>query len=298
MLKSLLLLMLMVFGVFFISGLWAFWNSKSIWVKIAKVIISFIFVGIFLVINSTWDVSELHDFKNVSAQVSVINSLFSLYFVTVLFNVPSYFGNLKEYQLTTKGKIVKMLTELSAASFAPAMYMWSKMPTKCADLVDFLVNFAIVTVSGIAMFGLIYALIRNIKPIWKALYTKTKLHDYINDVLPNLNDGEKNMIKAIRKEGLISIDESSNSEKLKYLKGLTNHGIPILIYKLNNTLFYTFGDDGDIDERLIDGPIQNCGFYSCGEKHLVKKEVIKKISERTGASEKTILKKLEEFIDD
>lgn len=295
MLGSLLLLILIVISVFFVSALWSLWDNNTVF---TKVIISIFLLIIFLVIDKAWNISELHTFKTVSAQVSIINSLFSLYFVTVFFNAPSYFGELKGYRLTFKGKVVKIFTQLAAASFAPAMYVWSKTPRRDANLLGFLLSFVFVTFIGLIMFGLIYILICHVKFILKMLYAKTKLHDYINDVFPNLSDGEKDIVKVIKKEGFISIDKLKNPEKFKNLKGLTKYGIPILIYKLGNIHLYTFGDEDDIDEKLISGPIQNCGFYSYNERCLAEKEVIKIISERTGASEKAILKKLEQNLDD
>lgn len=296
--ESLFLLIFMVFSVFLVSALWALWDSKTVLAKITKLIISFVILWCFVTINNTWNVNKLHAFNNVSVQVSIISSLFSFYFVTVLFNAPSYIGDLREYRLTFKGKVVKILTQLAAVSFTPSMYIWSKVPIKKPKLLGFLTIFAFIVFAGVVVIALIFALIRHVNPVRRALYTKMELYDYINDVLPKLTKGERSILKAIKKEGLISIDGSSNPEEFKCLKGLTKHGIPIIVYKLNNTLLYTFGGDDDIDERMIDGPIQNCEFYSYDGNHLVKKEVIKEISERTGATEKAILKKLEECIDD
>lgn len=293
--ESIVLLMVLIAVIFFIAGIFTLGkNTRK--TMLFKFILLLVVLGIFLFINDHWKLRSLHDYKDATAQVNIVVSLLSLVVVTILFNAPTYFGKLKGYRLTFKGQVIRSVVQLGTVSFSPAFYLWSKTDNS-ATLVDFACIFVAVMGVSVATIGIAFLPLLN-HSLQRSLYTPTEFDNYFAEVLPELDGNQKEIVKLIQEEGFVSSKDLEDKGGKKALEGLKDYGIPFLIYEINGTYYYTFGEEKDINKSLIEGPLRDCNYFCYKGRHIVSYETIKEISRRTGASEKQIKLKIAKALQD
>lgn len=288
--ENIFLLLVIVLGIFFLSYLIALiWDKKvqKTWLNIVVFVLIFLWITLVWCINENF--RELHDEANAYSEVNIAISLLGYCLLTLLFDAPSLYSDLRGKKLSQNGKVIKYFMQLSIVSFAPAFYFWQHG----ADytLGCFLFKLVLIMSIGGAFVGAIAWLVHKPNTIRNYLFKEYEIDDYIKDLRKKLSQEGLETVNFINKNGFVSeSDISQNSALGKGIKELISYGIPIIKYSINSSnIIYTYGEEHDMDDSLYETPVSNSQKVRIDStKYIVSSRMISDISQKTGAKKNVV----------
>lgn len=288
--KNIFLLLVIVFGVFFLSYLIVLIRDKKVqqtWFNVVVFVLIFLWITLVCCINENF--KELHDEESNYSEVNIAISLLGYYLLTLLFDAPNLFSDLRGKKLSQNGKVIKYSMQLGIVSFAPAFYFWQHGTDYTLEY--FFLKFVSIMCIGGAFIGTIAWLVHKPNIIRDFLFKKYEIDDYIKDLRKKLSIEGIETVNLINKNGFVSeSDISQNSALSKGIEELISYGIPIIKYSINSSnIIYTYGEERDMDESLYETPVSNPQKVRIDSiKYIVSSRMISDISQKTGAKKSVV----------